>query len=96
VKLRICDGEFERIVAATAALIDEAFALAGRTPGTEITLAADGRWLSATALPLTDQAVYLMAGGPGLGVISMGRTAWNDARGQFHAFLVQETAEAGR
>lgn len=92
-KLRICDGEFERILPATAALIDEAFGPMNRLPGTEITLAAEGRWLSATVLPLTDHGVYLMAGGPGLGVISMGRTPWLDARRQFEAFLTQETSE---
>jgi hypothetical protein len=95
-KLRICDGEFERILPATTALLEEAFGPAGaRAPGTEITLAAGGRWLSATVLALTEHAVYLMAGGPGLGVIAMGRTPWEDARRQFRAFLAQELADAG-
>jgi hypothetical protein len=92
-KLRICDGEFERILPATAARIDEAFAPMNRFPGTEITLAAAGRFLSATVLPLTEDGVYLMAGGPGLGVIAMGRTPWLDARQQFQAFLTQELSE---
>jgi hypothetical protein len=94
-RLRICDGEFERIVPASRELLEEAFGpTTAAAPGTEITLAEDGRWLSATVLALTERAVYLMAGGPGLGVIVMGRTAWDDARQQFQDFLAGEAAHA--
>ncbi len=87
-KLRVCSGEFERIMPATRELVDEILAPGSAAgPGTEITLVSDGRWLSATVLPLTDLAVYLMSGGPGVGVISMGRTPWADARAQFRTFL---------
>ncbi|HEX3274528.1 MAG TPA: hypothetical protein VHR43_06705 [Gemmatimonadales bacterium] len=94
-RLRVCDGEFERIYPATAARLREIFAPGALpAPGTEITLAAAERWLSATVLPLTEDGVYLMAGGPGLGVIVMGRTAWADAIRQYHAFLEEERAHA--
>jgi hypothetical protein len=94
-RLRVCDGEFERIYPATPARLREIFAPGARPgPGTEITLAAGERWLTATVLPLTEGGVYLMAGGPGLGVIVMGRTRWADVERQYHAFLAEETAHA--
>jgi hypothetical protein len=94
-KLRICNGEFERIMPATRELLDEILAPGSAAgPGTEITLVADDRWLSATVLPLTQLSVYLMSGGPGVGVISMGSTPWQEARQQFRTFLAQEGAHA--
>jgi hypothetical protein len=94
-KLRICNGEFERIMPATRELVDEILAPGSAAgPGTEITLAAGDRWLSATVLPLTDLAVYLMSGGHGVGVIWLGATPWPDARQQFRAFLAQGAAHA--
>jgi hypothetical protein len=92
-RLRICDGTGERILAASPELVEGFFAPDGAAvPGTEITLAIDGRWLSATVLPLTDRAVYLMSGGAGVGVIAVGPTKWNDARQQFREFLTKEAA----
>jgi hypothetical protein len=89
-RLRICDGEFERIVPASHELLDEAFGPAtAAAPGTEITLADGNHWLSATVLPLTERAAYLMSGGAGIGVIAMGRTPWDDARRQFRDFLAR-------
>jgi hypothetical protein len=94
-RLRICDGAGERILPASAELVEEVFAPnSGTAPGTEITLAADGHWLSATVLWLNDRAVYLMAGGAGVGVIALGHTKWNDARDQFREFLAKETTRA--
>ena len=93
-RLRICDGTGERILPASHELVEEIFAPEGAAvPGTEITLAAGGQWLSATVLPLSERAVYLMSGGAGVGVIAVGPTQWNDARQQFRDFL---TKEAGR
>ena len=64
-RLRVCDGEFERIYPASAARLRDIFAPAARpNPGTEITLAAGERWLSATVLPWTENGVYLMAAVP--------------------------------
>ena len=58
------------------------------------TTAAGGHWLSATVLGLNDRAVYLMAGGAGVGVIALGHTRWNDARQQFRDFLTKEATRA--
>ena len=94
-KLRICDGAGERILPASHELVEEIFAPDGATaPGTEITLAADGHWLSATVLGWNDRAVYLLSGGAGVGVIALGHTRWNDARQQFRNFLTKETTRA--
>ena len=94
-RLRICDGAGERILTASRQLVEEIFAPDGATaPGTEITLAIDGRWLSATVLGLNDRAVYLMSGGAGVGVIALGHTKWNDARQQFRDFLTKEVPRA--
>jgi hypothetical protein len=94
-RLRVCDGEFERIYPATPARLREVFAPGTRpAPGSEITLAAAERWLTATVLSLTEDGVYLMAGGPGLGVVVMGRTTWADAARQYHAFLEEEMTHA--
>ena len=47
-RLRICDGEFERIVPATREVLEEAFSpTTAAAPGTEITL--------------TEAAVYMMS-----------------------------------
>ena len=94
-KLRIANGEFERIMPATRELIDEILAPGSTAgPGTEITLAVEERWLSATVLPLTELSVYLMSGAPGVGVISMGATPWQDARQLFRTFFSQEGTHA--
>ncbi len=94
-KLRICSGEYERIMLATRELVDEILAPGSAAgPGTEITLASEDLWLSATVLPLTDLSVYLMSGGHGVGVISLGVTPWREARLQFRTFLAQEAAQA--
>ena len=94
-RLRICDGAGERILPASRELVEEIFAPdSGTAPGTEITLAAGGQWLSATVLALNDRAVYLMSGGAGVGVISLGHTQWNDARQQFRDFLTKEATRA--
>jgi hypothetical protein len=94
-RLRICDGEFERIVPASREPLDEAFGLVtAAAPGTEITLTDGDRWLSATVLPLTERAAYLMAGGAGIGVIAMGRTPWDDVRRQFRDFLARGASYA--
>jgi hypothetical protein len=94
-RLRICDGVGERILPASRELVEEIFAPDGATAqGTEITLVAGGHWLSATVLGLTDRAVYLMSGGPGVGVIALGHTKWNDARQQFRDFLTKEATRA--
>ena len=94
-RLRICDGAGERILPASRELVEEIFAPDGATAqGTEITLAAGEHWLSATVLGLNDRAVYLMSGGPGMGVIALGHTKWNDARQQFRDFLTEETTRA--
>lgn len=94
-KLRISNGEFERIMPATRELIDEILAPGSAAgPGTEITLAVEERWLSATVLPLTQLSVYLMTGAPGVGVISMGATPWQDARQLFRTFFSQEETHA--
>jgi hypothetical protein len=94
-RLRICDGEFERIVPATREVVEEAFSPAtAASPGTEITLTDGTLWLSATVLALTDAAVYMMSGGQGMGVIVMGRTRWDSARRQFRDFLTREVVHA--
>jgi hypothetical protein len=94
-RLRICDGVGERILPASRELVEEIFAPDGATaPGTEITLAAGGHWLSATVLGLNDRAVYLMSGGPGVGVIALGHTKWYDARQRFRDFLTEEATRA--
>jgi hypothetical protein len=94
-RLRICDGVGERILPASRELVEEIFAPDSATaPGTEITLAADGHWLSATVLGLNDRAVYLMSGGAGVGVIALGHTQWSDARQQFRDFLTKEATRA--
>jgi hypothetical protein len=94
-RLRICDGVGERILPASRELVEEVFAPDGATaPGTEITLAAGEHWLSATVLGWNDRAVYLMSGGAGVGVISLGHTRWNDARQQFQDFLTKGATRA--
>lgn len=96
-RLRICNGEFERIVPATRERLDEAFGPAtAAAPGTEITLTDGDLWISGTVLALTEAAVYVMSGGRGMGVIVMGRTKWEIARRQFRDFLARETAHAHR
>ena len=90
-RLRICDGEFERILPATQQRLDEAFGpTSAAAPGMEITLTDGELWLSATVLALTEAAVYMMSGGRGMGVIVMGRTQWEIARRQFRDFLARE------
>jgi len=94
-RLRICDGEFERILPASRELLEEAFGpTSAAAPGTEITLTDGELWLSATVLALTESAVYMMSGGRGMGVIVMGRTRWDSARRQFRDFLAREAAPA--
>ena len=94
-RLRISDGEFERILPATRQLLDEAFGpTTAAAPGTEITLTDGDLWLSATVLALTEAAVYMMSGGRGMGVIVMGRTRWDSAHRQFRDFLGREAAHA--
>jgi len=94
-RLRICDGEFERILPATQQRLDEAFGPASAAaPGMEITLTDGELWLSATVLALTEAAVYMMSGGRGMGVIVMGQTKWEIARRQFRDFLALEAAHA--
>jgi hypothetical protein len=94
-RLRICDGAGERILPASRELVEEIFAPDSETsPGTEVTLAAGEQWLSATVLPSDERAVYLMSGGAGVGVISLGHTQWNDARQQFRDFLTKEASRA--
>jgi hypothetical protein len=94
-RLRICDGAGERILPASRELVEEIFAPDSETSsGTEITLAAGGLWLSATVLASDDRAVYLMSGGAGVGVISLGHTQWNDARQQFRDFLTKQATRA--
>jgi hypothetical protein len=94
-RLRICDGEIERVVPATREVVEEAFAPStAAAPGTEITLIDGELWLSATVLALTEAAVYMMSGGRGMGVIVMGRTRWDSARRQFRDFLSKEDAHA--
>ena len=96
-RLRVCNGEFERILPATSELLDEAFSPAtAAAPGTEITLSNETLWLSATVLALTEAGVYLMSGGRGMGVIVMGRTGWDAARREFHKFLAKAPAHAQR
>ena len=93
-KLRICNGEFERIIPATPELVDEILAPgSAASPGTEITLAIGERWLTATVLPVTELSVYLMSGGPGIGVVSLGSTPWQEARRQFQSFLALEASK---
>jgi hypothetical protein len=95
VRLRICNGEYERIMPATRELLDEAFSpTTAAAPGTEITLTDGDLWLSATVLALTEAAVYLMSGGRGMGVIVMGRTQWDSAQRQFRDFLARDAAHA--
>ena len=95
-KLRIRNGEYERIMPATRELVDEILAPGSAAgPGTEITLAAGDRWLSATVLPLTELSVYLMSGGHGVGVISLGTTPWPEARQHFRTFLAAGASPAG-
>ena len=94
-RLRICDGMGERILTASHELVEEIFAADGTAvPGTEITLAAGGQWLSATVLGPTERGVYLMSGGAGVGVIAVGPTKWDDARQQFLDFLTREATRA--
>lgn len=67
-RLRICTGEYERILPATRELVDEILSPGSAAgPGSEITLVAEDRWLSATVLPLTELSVYVMSGGPASG-----------------------------
>jgi hypothetical protein len=92
-RLRICDGEVERVVPATRELVEEAFSPAtAAAPGTEITLTDGDLWLSATVLAETEAAAYMMSGGRGMGVIVMGRTRWDSARRQFSDFLARSSA----
>ena len=95
-KLRICDGEFERILPASRELLDEAFApaTAAAAPARRSRWPTASTGSSATVLALTERAVYLMSGGAGVGVIAMGRTQWNDARQQFRDFLTKEVSRA--
>lgn len=96
-RLRICDGEFERILPASRELLEEAFGpTSAAAPGTEIALVNGDHWLSATVLALTERAVYLISGGAGIGVIAMGRTRWDDARQQFRDFLAKGADQAPR
>ena len=55
--LRICDGQGERIMAASSAVVDQAFTPTGIRPGTEISLSDGTQILVALAADCHDPAV---------------------------------------
>lgn len=102
-KLRICDGERERIVPASLEMV--ALALApGVTVrmGTEITLVDGGRWLAALAVdtvtPQTgeESEQFLLSGGSGGTAVVTGRLGRSEVLRRFRQFLQEGDGSEGR
>jgi hypothetical protein len=87
--LRICDNGRERIVPASAELVEQVFAPGAPIPdGTEITLAEGDRWLAALALGEQGGATeFLLSGAEGETPTVSGQAGRDDARRRFREFL---------
>lgn len=97
-KLRICDGEHERIVPASIEMVEQVFAPAVTfRMGTEITLADGGRWLVALALeppaPRLGQESeqFLLSGGTGGTAVLSGRLGRSEVLRRFREFVREAT-----
>jgi hypothetical protein len=87
--LRVCDNGRQRIVPASAELVEQVFApeapIAG---GTEITLAAGDRWLAAVAVGAPgDAGEFLLSGAEGETPTAAGQAPRDVALRRFREFL---------
>jgi hypothetical protein len=87
--LRICDNGRERIVPASAELVDQSFAPeAPITGGTEISLADGDRWLAAVAVGEPGTAAeFLLSGAEGDTPTISGQAGRDDTHRRFRDFL---------
>ena len=87
--LRVCDNGRERIVPASAELVDQVFAPeAPIADGTEITLAEGDRWLAAVAVGEPGQAgEFLLSGAEGETPTVSGQAPRDVALRRFREFL---------
>jgi hypothetical protein len=87
--LRVCDNGRERIVPASAELVEQVFAPeAPIADGTEITLAEGDRWLAAVAVGQPGQAgEFLLSGAEGETPTVSGQAARDVALRRFREFL---------
>jgi uncharacterized damage-inducible protein DinB len=87
--LRICDNGHERVVPASAELVDRVFAPdAAIADGTEITVAEGDRWLAAVAVGARgSRDEFLLSGAAGEIPTASGQAARSDALRRFRDFL---------
>ena len=87
--LRVCDNGRERIVPASAELVEQVFAPeASIADGTEITLAEGDRWLAAVAVGEPGQAgEFLLSGAEGETPTVSGQAPRDVALRRFREFL---------
>ena len=87
--LRVCDNGRERIVPASAELVEQVFAPeASIADGTEITLAEGDRWLAAVAVGQPGQAgEFLLSGAEGETPTVSGQAPRDVALRRFREFL---------
>jgi hypothetical protein len=92
-RLRICDGERERIVPASIELVEEAFSQdASLREGAEIALAEGERWIAAIAVgpsPAGSDAEFLLSGGTGETAPPTGRVSRSEALRRFRDFVLE-------
>jgi len=93
-RLRICDGERERITSASIELIEEAFAPVAPIPqGLEIALADGERWIAAIAIATRceeeGEPEFLLSGVTGQAPPPSGRVSRSEALRQFREFALE-------
>ena len=89
--LRICDNGHERIVPASAELVERVFAPeAAIADGTEITVADGERWLAALAVGAQGSpGEFLLSGAAGEIATASGQAARSDTLRRFREFLLR-------
>ena len=95
-KLRICDGKGERIMAASTAVVDQAFTPTAIRPGTEISLSDDTQLLVALAVGSQESDVvgsveFLLSRINGEQASLSGPVTRTEAVRQFRAFILTAT-----
>lgn len=91
-KLRICDGERERIAPASIELVEEAFAQGvPMREGAEIALADGERWIAAIAVgpSATGSDEFLLSGMTGGAAPPSGRVSRTEALSRFREFVLE-------
>jgi hypothetical protein len=100
-KLRICDGERERVWPASVELVDQAFTPGVPIrPGTEISLADGDGWLVAVALDAQDSSTsggteqFLLTSTDGDGTALSGPVDKGEMLRRFRDFVISRAVES--